>query len=265
MTDSRLVRLFGLDYEGNVVKAGRFHGGGRHMRLVLFGPPGSGKGTQARLLQERLGLRYIATGDALREAIRQQTPTGKAAKPYIDDGRLVPDDLVNQLVTDIFLCDSRPRCFVLDGYPRTLQQARAFDELLKDLGLNLNAVLQFVIPDDEVVRRLGGGGRWTCSNPKCGATFNLTNRAPKRSGFCDRCGWPLMQREDDEEETIRRRLQIYHDNTSGVLAHYRAAKLLHEVPTDAPVESVYQNIIKLLKPHEGEAPCSGPTSSKPRN
>jgi adenylate kinase len=232
------------------------------MRLVLFGPPGSGKGTQSRLLQERLGLRYIATGEALREAIRQQTPPGKAAKPYIDAGQLVPDKIVNELVAEIFRGDDQPRCFVLDGYPRTLSQAVTFDKLLKDKGLNLDAVLQFIVSDDEVVRRLGGDGRWTCSNPTCGATFNVTGRKPKRPGICDTCGSPLMQREDDKEETIRRRLQVYHDNTAGVLAHYNAARLLREVPTDGPVEAVYQNIIKLLKP-TGDSSCSGPTSNKP--
>src|SRR5262245_26596618 len=120
------------------------------MRLVLVGPPGSGKGTQARLLMERLGLRYVATGDALREAIHLKTPAGMAAKPFIDAGQLVPDDLVNQMVADIFLCDTRPARFVLDGYPRTEPQAIWFDRFLKELGLSLTAVLHFVIPDDDV-------------------------------------------------------------------------------------------------------------------
>jgi adenylate kinase len=135
------------------------------MRLVLIGPPGSGKGTQARLLNERFGLRYIATGDALREAILLKTPTGQAAKPFIDEGRLVPDDLVNQLVGELFLCDTRPTYFVMDGFPRTQPQAVWFEDFLKQLRLSLDAVLQFVLPDDEVVERICG--RMTCSNPKC--------------------------------------------------------------------------------------------------
>src|SRR5262249_6491386 len=158
---------------------------------------GSGKGTQARLLAERGGMRFIATGEILREAIRQQTLTGAAARPYLDAGRLVPDELVNQVVAEIFQRPDAPRCFVCDGYPRTDSQADWFDQFLKGRGGGLDAVLLLDVSDEEVVRRLGC--RWTCSNPDCGASFHQTKRPPKRPGICDTCGWKLMQREDDRE------------------------------------------------------------------
>src|SRR5262245_21759627 len=154
------------------------------MRVILIGPPGSGKGTQAKLLSERLGLVHIGTGDILREAMRLGTPAGHLAKPYVQSGRLVPDDLVNELVADLFRRDGRPDSFVLDGYPRTLAQAASFDQVLRQQFFNLDAVVVLTVHDDENVKRLSG--RWRC--PKCNASHLATNKAARRRGVDAACG-----------------------------------------------------------------------------
>jgi adenylate kinase len=173
------------------------------MRLVLVGPPGCGKGTQADRLCERMGLHTIGTGNMFRAAIAQNTPVGQIAKPLIDKGLLAPDSVVNDLVAELFRA-TRPTKFVMDGYPRTYAQAIAFDSLLAQQYLNLHAVVNLTISDDEVVRRISS--RRTCPNKTCGATYNLAFRRPKQDGMCDKCGTPLAHRDDDKEETIRRRL-----------------------------------------------------------
>src|SRR6516165_7346923 len=139
------------------------------MRLILIGPPGSGKGTQAKLLGDRLHLSHIATGDILREAIRLGTSAGRKAEPFVNNGKLVPDDLVNELVADRFRRDDRPEQFVMDGYPRTLAQAASFDQVLRQQFLDLNAVILLQVDDEEIVRRISG--RWSCPNPSCLATY----------------------------------------------------------------------------------------------
>jgi adenylate kinase len=213
------------------------------MRLVLIGPPGSGKGTQAHRLCERLGLTYIGTGDMFREAIRQQTPVGKIAKPLIDQGLLVDDSVVNDLVAELFRA-KRPERFVADGYPRTYAQAIAFDSLLAQQFLNLHAVINLTIADDEVVRRIGS--RRCCENKGCAQCFNLAFNPPKKDGVCDRCGGKLLLRDDDKEETIRRRLVEFHRNTDALIEHYRRAGILKEVSALDPVETVYENVRHAL-------------------
>lgn len=216
------------------------------MRLVLVGPPGSGKGTQAELLVKRLGLNYVGTGEILRDAIRRGTAMGKQVQPLMEMGRLVPDPIVNDVVAELFRGPNRPERFVMDGYPRTYSQAIAFDALLIQQYLNLDAVVSLEISDDEVVRRIGG--RRVCSNPECASLYNVNepSRAPKKRDVCDRCGSPLIVRDDDKEETIRRRLVGFHANTDHLIEHYRKKNLLREVPaTDAP-ETIYANVLKAL-------------------
>jgi adenylate kinase len=213
------------------------------MRLVLVGPPGSGKGTQAEKLCERLGLRYVGTGNMFRAAIKANTPVGQVAKPLIDRGLLVPDDVVNDLVAELFRTE-RPERFVMDGYPRTHTQAEAFDALLAQQSLKLTAVVNLTIADDEVVRRIGS--RRCCSNKACGVCYNIAFRPPKKDNVCDRCGSPLLVRDDDKEETIRRRLVEFHKNTEDLIAHYRRAGLLKDVSAVPPMDVVYQNIVKEL-------------------
>jgi adenylate kinase len=219
------------------------------MRLILIGPPGSGKGTQAKLLNERLGLAHIGTGDILREAVRLRTPRGLLAEPYVTTGKLVPDDLVNEVVADRFRRDDRPEHFVLDGYPRTLAQAASFDQVLRQQFLNLDAVVLLVVDDDEIVRRLGG--RWVC--PKCGATYHAINKPPRQPGICDICQTALIQREDDQEKTIRRRLDLYHQNTTPLIDYYRAQGLVHEVPGTGNMEAIYKEIAFKIK--QAGSPC----------
>lgn len=210
------------------------------MRLILLGPPGSGKGTQAQLLGERLHLVHIGTGDILREAIRLGTPAGRTAEPFYVNGKLVPDDLVNELVADRFRRDDRPERFVMDGYPRTLAQAASFEQVLRQQFLNLTSVVLLKVDDEEIVRRLSG--RWICPNPTCKSTFHINNKPPKIPGICDHCQSPLVQRDDDKEKTIRNRLAVYHSNTAELIGHYRAQGLLREVEGHGDIETIYSQI-----------------------
>ena len=213
------------------------------MRIILFGPPGSGKGTQANLLKERLQLAHISTGDILREAVRLGTPTGKKAEPIMKSGQLVPDEMVNEMVADRFRRSDRPEKFMMDGYPRTLAQARFFDELLRQLGLDLTGVVFLEVNDDEIIRRLTG--RWTC--PKCQAPYHVQSKPPKKPGVCDVCGTDLVQRADDKEETVRQRLKVYRTSTAELAPYYRQRGLLHEVPGQGEIETIYRAIEKALK------------------
>jgi adenylate kinase len=219
------------------------------MRLILLGPPGCGKGTQAQLLSQRKGLEHIGTGDILREAIRQKTPCGVRAQPYVESGKLVPDDLVNDVIAERFRRSDRPDRFVMDGYPRTLAQATAFDQVLRQQRLDVTAVILLKVSDEEIIRRVGE--RWSCPKPGCKATYHLTSNPPKVPGICDYCGTKLVQREDDRPETVRRRLLVYHSNTEALVGFYRAQGLLHEVPGHGPIEEVYAGIIKVLNRQAG--------------
>jgi adenylate kinase len=215
------------------------------MRLILLGPPGSGKGTQAKLLCPRFGLVHIGTGDILREAVRRQTQAGKLAEPFVVSGRLVPDSLVNDLVADHFRSAERPDRFVMDGYPRTLAQATAFDAVLRPLRLEICTALLFVIDDAEIIRRLSG--RWSCPKPGCKATYHVTMKPPRVAGRCDDCGTALIQRDDDREETIRKRLQVYHQNLRQLRPHYESQGILREVPADGEIQAIFATIVKVLE------------------
>lgn len=214
------------------------------MRLVLVGPPGSGKGTQAERLVSEFGLTYIGTGAMLREAIARGTETSKQVEPLLKQGLLAPDSLVNAIVAELFNGPGRPTCFVMDGYPRTCSQAVAFDALLRQQRLSLDAVVNLVIPDEEVVRRIGG--RRCCSNLKCGVCYNVNFRPPQVADTCDRCGSTLVLRDDDKEETVRRRLGEFHKNTDALLMHYRRQNLVRDVAATDPVDVIFENILAAL-------------------
>jgi len=195
------------------------------VRLVIMGTPGAGKGTQAKLLAGRLGACHVSTGDMLRDAIRRGTPLGREAERAVERGLLVPDDVVNGIVEERLAAPDCRSGFLLDGFPRTLDQARALDALLRRRGEPLSAVILISVPREEAIRRLAG--RRVCG--ECGTMFHVAFDAAARSGRCDRCGGALVQREDDREETIRHRMDVYGRETAPVLEHYRAAGLLREV------------------------------------
>jgi len=215
------------------------------MRLILLGPPGCGKGTQAKLLGKRMNLEHIGTGDLLRAAIRNETPTGKRAKPFVESGQLVPDTLVNELVAERFAQADRPSRFVMDGYPRTLAQGEAFEEVLREHGLPLDAVVLMTVPDSEIVQRVTG--RWSCPTPNCKATYHVVSNPPRVTGVCDECKKPLIQRADDGAETVKARLVVYHNDTVGLIPHYRKQGLLREIGGTDNIEQVYANLAAILQ------------------
>jgi adenylate kinase len=212
------------------------------MRLILIGPPGSGKGTQAKLLAERERLCHFGMGDILREAVRLDTPAGRNAAPYVLKGELVPDGVVNEMIEEYFRRDDCPSRFVMDGYPRTRSQAEAFDRTLASLNLNLDAAVQMIVDDEEIVRRLSG--RWIC--PHCHAPYHAVNKPPRVPGVCDKCGHTLTQREDDREETVRRRLLVYHRNNRDLLRYYREHGLFREVQGIGAIEEIYDRIRRAV-------------------
>lgn len=219
------------------------------MRLILLGPPGCGKGTQAKLLCDRKNLEHIGTGDILREAIRNKTAAGCRAHPFVEKGMLVPDDLVNDVIAERFNNGDPPERFVMDGYPRTLAQAAAFDQVLRQHFLDLMAVILLQVSDEEIIARLGG--RWSCPKAGCKATYHTESNPPRVPGVCNYCGTKLVQREDDRPETVKARLVVYHGNTEALVGHYRAQGLLQEVAGHGPIEEVFANIIEALKRQAG--------------
>jgi adenylate kinase len=192
------------------------------MRVVLMGPPGVGKGTQAQKLKEVLGIPHVSTGDILREAVAGGTPLGRKVRPYVESGRLVPDDLIAELIADRVVREDAKDGFLLDGFPRTLEQVAALDRVLGRLGVPLDRVFILEVPEVEIVRRLSG--RRIC--PKCGAVYHVDSRPPKSAGVCDRCGSALIQRLDDAEDVIRERLAVYADQTRPVATVYAERGLL---------------------------------------
>ena len=219
------------------------------MRLILIGPPGSGKGTQAKLLCERHHLVHIATGDILRDAIRRGTTAGKKAEPFVVSGQLVPDDLVNELIADRFRRDDRPDRFIMDGYPRTVAQAASFDAVLRQQFLNITDVVVLQVDEEELVHR--AAGRLVC--PKCQTPYHVADNPPKVPGICNADGAELVQRADDKEETVRKRLQIYRENTAELVPYYRQEGLVREVPAQGSIQDVLRRIEQSLAHREGPA------------
>ncbi|MCL1974793.1 MAG: adenylate kinase [Firmicutes bacterium] len=204
------------------------------MQLVLLGPPGAGKGTQADALVKKLFIPHISTGEIFRAAISMGTAMGKEAKSYLDEGKLVPDEITVGIIKDrLSQADCRAG-FLLDGFPRTLQQAKALDVLLKELELQLTKTLNIEAPPDLLIVRLTG--RRMCS--KCGAIYHLLYNAPQNEGFCDVCGGSLYQRSDDSEETVRRRLDVYKEQTEPLIEYYFAQGLLARVNGALPMNEV---------------------------
>jgi len=204
------------------------------MYLVLLGPPGAGKGTQAERLEGALKLPHVASGDLFRENLRNETELGLLAKKYMDKGDLVPDDVTIAMVRNRLQRPDCDRGAILDGFPRTQPQAQALDRMLADMGRRLDSVLYIAVPDEELVRRLSG--RWICR--QCQTPYHTIFSPPAREGVCDACGGELYQRDDDKPETVRARLKVYHQQTSPLIDYYRQAGLLVEVDGAGDIETV---------------------------
>ena len=214
------------------------------MKVVLMGPPGVGKGTQAEQMQALLGVPHISTGNILRAAIEQDgSPLGAKVRGFVESGRLVPDGLMGDLIGERLGRKDAAGGFILDGFPRTLEQVSILEDVLGRLGLKLDKVLMMRAPDAEIVRRLSG--RRTC--PKCGSVFHLESRPPAVSGVCDACGSALVQRPDDTEQVIRERMKVYAEQTLPVADAYRAKGLLLEIDGFGDVEAVRARLASGLK------------------
>ncbi|MBN2057545.1 MAG: adenylate kinase [Candidatus Saganbacteria bacterium] len=212
------------------------------MNLVFFGPPGSGKGTQAKLLAEKLKTPHISLGDILREEVRQGTEIGKKAGELMNAGKLVPDELTIALTKKRI---SQPDCkpgFILDGYPRSAAQAEALDAMLKELGLKLDKVIYFKVDEDAVVERLSG--RRSCK--ACGAVFHMKFKPSRVAGKCDACGGELYQRKDDVESAIRTRFEVYAKQTEPLLEQYQQSGVLAEINAAAPIEEVFKRLLTVI-------------------
>ena len=208
------------------------------MRLILLGAPGAGKGTQAEILSKRLGIPTISTGNILREAFRNRTETGLNAKAFMDQGNLVPDEVIIGIVAERL---AQPDCasgFILDGVPRTIAQAEAMEQA----GISFDAVVAIEIPDEKIVARMGG--RRVCES--CGASYHIVNIPPKTEGVCDVCGGKLVQRKDDNPETVRDRLAVYHKETEPLKGFYEARGILKTVEDQPTVAGTTQAILREL-------------------
>jgi len=212
------------------------------MKLILLGPPGAGKGTQAKMLTDRFGIPQISTGDILRSAVKEGTPMGLKAKAFMDAGGLVPDEVVIGIVRERLQKTDCAAGFILDGFPRTVAQADALKETLGELDKNLDAVISLEVDIEALIERLTG--RRTCKS--CGRGYHVRFDPPKAAGVCDVCGSELMQRDDDKEETIRKRLEVYQQQTSPLVAYYGNEGLLANVDGMLEIDTVQQQILSAL-------------------
>ncbi|WP_018249336.1 adenylate kinase [Orenia marismortui] len=212
------------------------------MNLILLGPPGAGKGTQAVRIEETYQIPHISTGDIFRKAIKDKTELGKKAKEYIDQGQLVPDTVTNGIVRERLSNEDCKEGFILDGFPRTVNQADALSSILEELNLSLNAVINIRVSDEEVINRLSG--RRICKS--CGASFHIKFNPPAKPGECDECGGDLYQREDDNPQTIKERLNVYSKKTSPLINYYEERKLLKTINGEQGLDEVFEEINRFL-------------------
>jgi adenylate kinase len=213
----------------------------KHLNVVLLGPPGSGKGTQAELLRDKLGFVHYSTGEVFRDHIKRQTPVGMEVQEYVTSGKLVPDEVVLE-VANAFVAEHALKKIVFDGFPRTIPQAQGLDQVLEGHEQKVDFCVLIDLDDDEVVRRLSA--RRQCR--KCGRIYNLTFSPPKVEGVCDECGGELYQREDDREETIRDRLAVYHEQTEPLVEYYRDKFVLERVDGAIGRDRVFEELKGLL-------------------
>ncbi len=213
------------------------------MNLIFLGPPGAGKGTQAKMVSSKYQIPHISTGDILREAVKEGSPLGVKAKSYMDKGELVPDEVVIGIIEERLKAPDCKNGFILDGFPRTIPQAEALDEVLANLGIGIDHVINIEVFEDELVRRLSG--RRVCKN--CGANFHIIFDPPKKEGVCDKCGGELYQRDDDKEETVRNRLKVYSNQTAPLIDFYRKKGLLRSIEGVGGIDLIFNKIEEVLK------------------
>ncbi|HHU73864.1 MAG TPA: adenylate kinase [Clostridiales bacterium] len=213
------------------------------MKIIMLGAPGAGKGTQAKKLAVKYKIPHISTGDIFRLNIKAGTPIGLKAKVYIDQGQLVPDDLVVELVIDRLKQPDCERGYLLDGFPRTIPQAQALDAALDQKNDSIDCAIDVNVPDENIIKRMSG--RRACLN--CGATYHIEHIPPKKEGICDVCGNDLILREDDKPETVKKRLEVYHKQTQPLIDYYRKKKKLLSVDGTKDMDAVFNNIMKALE------------------
>lgn len=213
------------------------------MRIILLGPPGAGKGTQAKVLAQELGVAHISTGDILRQNVKDATPLGKEAKDFMDRGLLVPDGLMSKMLQDRFTPSDVKEGFILDGYPRNIAQAKTLEEIFKLKNIDLDLVVYLDSSDSVIIQRLSG--RLVCS--KCSANYHITNMPPLKQGLCDKCGSSLYQRTDDKVETIKKRLDVYKNEVSDLIKYYSEQNKLHRLSADGRAQDVLKEMVVLTK------------------
>lgn len=213
------------------------------MKVIMLGAPGAGKGTQAKRLAAKYDIPHISTGDIFRANIKNETELGKKAKVYMDQGLLVPDELVVDLVIDRFKNPDCERGYVLDGFPRTIPQAKALDEALAKNGDRVEYAIDVDVPDSAIINRMAG--RRACVN--CGGTYHIETIPPKKEGICDVCGGELILREDDKPETVQRRLEVYHEQTQPLIEYYKNKGILKSVDGTKIMDEVFYEIVQIVE------------------
>lgn len=212
------------------------------MKIIMLGAPGAGKGTQAEKIAEKYQIPHISTGDIFRANISENTALGKKAKEYMDQGLLVPDELVVDLVVDRIHQADCVKGYILDGFPRTIPQAECLDKALAEMGSSLTCAIDVDVPDEAIIRRMSG--RRAC--PHCGATYHVEYAAPVKEDICDKCGSELIHRDDDKPETVKKRLDVYHHQTQPLLAYYRDKGMLKVVDGTKELEDVFHSVEEIL-------------------
>lgn len=213
------------------------------MRLVLLGAPGAGKGTQAKMLIDKHGIPQISTGDILRKAVADGTPLGIKAKSFMDSGGLVPDEVVIGLIKERLQQADCKKGFILDGFPRTIVQAEKLDSILKELNMPLDSALSIDVPKEDLMKRLTG--RRTCK--ACQQMYNIYFSPSKKEGICDKCGGELFQRDDDKEETIRKRLDVYEEKTAPLIDYYNKRGILRSISGSGTIEQIFKNVCSAVE------------------
>ena len=212
------------------------------MKIIMLGAAGAGKGTQAKQIADKYQIPHISTGDIFRANIKEGTELGTKAKTYMDQGLLVPDELVVELVADRIVKDDCKNGFVLDGFPRTIPQAEALDEALAKIGEKMDYAVDVDVPDENIINRMGG--RRACVN--CGSTYHIVNIPTKVEGICDKCGKEVILRDDDKPETVQKRLHVYHEQTQPLIDYYKNQGILRSVDGTRPMDTVFADIVEIL-------------------